>query len=124
MIGVYRMLKSARFRALLSLGMVLGLGAVGTLAAWSAAPVTTSGVFTTAVVDIQLNGDQGNPTAYPITFTAPKSLLPGESVSAVLPVQNKGNLPFTYTASAIGAGTLGPQLQRSEERRVGKECLL
>lgn len=102
------LVRSARFRALLSLGMVLGLGAVGTLAAWSASTTTTSGAFTTGYVDIQL---ADSPAAYSVVFTSPTTLLPGQSISAVLPIRNVGNLPVTYTSSFMGSGAMGLALQ-------------
>ncbi|NKU63947.1 hypothetical protein GS891_12655 [Rhodococcus hoagii] len=37
----------SRTRAVASLGIVLGLGAIGTLAAWSDTATATSGVFST-----------------------------------------------------------------------------
>ncbi|GGF98142.1 hypothetical protein GCM10007304_10150 [Rhodococcoides trifolii] len=111
MSSVRTLLCSARVRALLSLGMVLGLGAVGTLAAWSAAPVTTSGVFTTGVIDIQLNGNQGATSTTPYVFSPTNSVVPGASVAVVLPVQNKGTVPFTYTTSVIGENTAGKAYQ-------------
>lgn len=106
---------SARSRAVLTLGVVLGLGAVGTLAAWSDTATATSGAFSTGSVDIQLNNDQGNPTAYafatlnmPNLLSSPNKsiMLPGNSVAATLPVQNKGSLAFGYTLAASATGVL------------------
>ncbi|MGU3435799.1 SipW-dependent-type signal peptide-containing protein [Actinomycetes bacterium M1A6_2h] len=102
---------SARVRALLSLGMVLGLGAVGTLAAWSTATTTASGVFTTGTIDIQLNGNQGATSTTPFVFSPTASVVPEASVAVVLPVQNKGSVAFTYTTSVVGENTAGKAYQ-------------
>jgi predicted ribosomally synthesized peptide with SipW-like signal peptide len=107
--SVRAIIVSARVRALLSLGMVLGLGAVGTLAAWSTATTTNSGVFTTGTVDLQLNGNNG-PVS--VGFNSPLTVLPGKSLAAILLVQNKSNLDFKYTIDAAGgAGTLTSSLR-------------
>ncbi|MFF1555572.1 SipW-dependent-type signal peptide-containing protein [Rhodococcus erythropolis] len=103
---------SVRGRVVLSFGMIVGLGAVGTLAAWSDTSTATSGTFTTGAIDLQINGSQGRPTAY--TFSALNSaaaaLLPGRSAAAALTVQNRQNLAFTYTMNVSGSGTIGPGL--------------
>lgn len=44
-----------RTRAVLSLGMVFGLGAVGTMAAWSDTATATTGMFSTSSVNVQMN---------------------------------------------------------------------
>lgn len=49
-----------RTRAVLSLGMVLGLGAVGTMAAWSGSTTATSGMFSTGSIRLELNGQHPN----------------------------------------------------------------
>jgi predicted ribosomally synthesized peptide with SipW-like signal peptide len=92
--------------------MVLGLGAVGTMAAWSTSATTTSGEFTTGTIDIRLNGDQGatTQTAYTL-FAAGTTIPPGGSVAVLLPVQNTGTATFDYTAKAIGDDALGRALQ-------------
>lgn len=103
-----RVLASARLRALLSLGMVLGLGVVGTMAAWSTSATATSGEFTTGTVDIKLNGSDGVVTQPYVFTTGP--VLPGKSVAQVIAVQNTGSLPFRFDVTAYGAGTLLPSL--------------
>ncbi len=99
-------------RAIASLGIVLGLGAIGTLAAWSDSATATSGVFSTGSVDLQLNNNQGNPTAYAFATLTKTDMLPGNSVAATLPVQNKGSVPFSYTMGASSnTSTLAPYLK-------------
>lgn len=110
---VLRLVGSARVRALLSLGMVLGLGAVGTLAVWSTSATATSGEFVTGSVDIRLDGNEGLVSS-PYTFTFPvQPLLPGQSTAAVIAVQNRGSLPFRYGVSVVGSGSLSSALSVS-----------
>jgi predicted ribosomally synthesized peptide with SipW-like signal peptide len=105
-------LTGSRPRAIASLGIVLGLGAIGTLAAWSDAATATSGVFSTGSIDLQLNGNQGNPTAYGFATLTKTGMMPGTSVAATLPVQNTGSTPFNYTMVANAtSSTLAPQLK-------------
>ncbi|QBJ97346.1 hypothetical protein ERC79_16420 [Rhodococcus sp. ABRD24] len=103
---VRTLLTGRRPRAIASLGIVLGLGAIGTLAAWSDTATATSGVFSTGSVDLQLNGDPGNPTAYAFATLTKSNMLPGNSVAATLPVQNAGSTSFEYTMDA--AATTSP----------------
>jgi predicted ribosomally synthesized peptide with SipW-like signal peptide len=99
-------------RAIASLGIVLGLGAIGTLAAWSDSATATSGVFSTGSVDLRLNGDQGNPNAYAFANLTKTGMMPGTSVAATLPVQNTGTVPFNYTMVANSTSSvLAPQLK-------------
>lgn len=91
---------SRRVRALMSVGIVLGLGSVSTLAAWSATSATTSGQFTTGTVSIVANGS----ATY--TFSFPGSLLPGDSTAALITVGNVGSVPFTYSAAVSSPSAL------------------
>ena len=106
------MLTGSRTRAVASLGIVLGLGAIGTLAAWTDTATATSGVFSTGSVDLKLNGDPGNPTAYNFATLTKSNMMPGNSVAATLPVQNAGVGSFTYTmAAAATTSPLAPFLK-------------
>ncbi len=98
---VFNVLSSTRVRALLSLGMVLGLGAVGTLAAWSSTVVATSGQFTTGTVDITINNSND-----PVTYaSAPLTgLFPGSITSGAFTVRNVGSTYFSYSVAVTGTG--------------------
>lgn len=85
-----------RVRALLCLGGLLGIGAVGTLAAWSDKATATSGTFATGTINLQLD----NTKTLALNTLAALNLLPGESVAAAVTVQNRGTLPLTYTMAA------------------------
>jgi predicted ribosomally synthesized peptide with SipW-like signal peptide len=101
--------RSGRLRALLSLGLVVGFGAISTLAYWSDEDTVSVGAFTAGVLDMRLNGaDTLNLTT---TFTL-GAMVPGESTAASFAVQNTGpgNVPFTYTATGLATGGLAPDL--------------
>ncbi|MDV6304952.1 MULTISPECIES: SipW-dependent-type signal peptide-containing protein [Rhodococcus] len=107
---------SARARAIMSIGIVLGLGAVGTLAAWSDTATATSGVFTTGRLDIKV-GDpavDNNPPAFTTTLANP-AIWPGDTVAAGLLVTNDvGSVANSYTISVLASNaTLGNLLNSS-----------
>jgi predicted ribosomally synthesized peptide with SipW-like signal peptide len=93
-----------RLRALASLGMILGLGAAGTLASWSTSVNAATGMFSTGSIEMKLNGQR--PT-YAFTALNQINLAQGGSTAGMLPVQNTGMVNFTYVASATttDAGT-------------------
>lgn len=105
---------SARVRALLALGMVLGLGVVGTLAAWQDTSAVTSGTFVAGSVDLSLrqgsassDGAVGTNTAYSFSDFAGTGIAPGGAgVFKQLLVRNNGTLNFGYQIAVTGTGTL------------------
>lgn len=112
--------RSARLRAVLSLGVVLGVGTTGTMASWSDTAVATSGTFTTGRLDLLL----GNPAvdANPPQFTtdfAMTGMVPGSTKDGVLRITNAGTVPFTFKASGsatnsgVGTDQLGAALRIS-----------
>ncbi len=105
-------IKSTRVRALLSIGMVFGLGAVGTLAYWTDSATLAAGTFTSGTLDIKLNGSDG-PVGTPATFTGgftTTNMQPGDQKSAAVSVQNAGSIDLTYSATGVSSGTLGSLL--------------
>lgn len=100
-------IKSTRVRALLSLGMVFGLGAVGTLAYWTDTAALASGTFTAGSLDIKLGspapGVDNNPAQFTTDF-AMTNMQPGDSRAAHVAVRNSGTVGFTYTASGVTSG--------------------
>jgi predicted ribosomally synthesized peptide with SipW-like signal peptide len=105
----WRLLRSVRGRAILSLGMVLGLGTVSTLAYWTDNATLAGGTFTAGTLDIKLSGVDNNPAAFTTSF-ALANMQPGDAKAASVTVQNAGSLDFTYTATGIAPGALGSQL--------------
>ncbi len=93
---------SRRTRALLSIGMVVGISVVGTLALWSSTVSTRSGVFTTATINLLADGSKAS------TFTfSPSGLLPGQSAAKVVTVSNTGSTALTYSAAVSSPDALG-----------------
>lgn len=91
-------------RAGLTVGIVLGAGAVGTMAAWSDSATATSGTFSAGeveVLDLKINGDA--PVHQFVTLNG-SSILRGESVAGALDVQNTGTVAFNWSMSAQAAG--------------------
>ncbi|CCQ14925.1 putative uncharacterized protein [Rhodococcus sp. AW25M09] len=99
---------SARARAIMSIGIVLGLGAVGTLASWSDSATATSGVFTTGKIDIKLGNpaEDNDPLAFK-TSMKKVDLFPNDTRSANLIVSNSGSVGFTYSIMATVISTTG-----------------
>lgn len=95
-----RGLRSRRTRALLSLGVVLGLGSVTTLAYWTDSATLTGGSFASGTIDLKLDSADTNPLSFSTAF-AMGNMAPGQSKAVVVPVQNNGNVTFTYVASGI-----------------------
>ncbi|ALG85704.1 SipW-dependent-type signal peptide-containing protein [Gordonia phthalatica] len=97
-----------RTRAVLSLGMVFGLGAVGTMAAWSDTATATTGMFSTGSVNVELKLNSQHPT-YAFEALDKLNLARGASVAGMLPVNNTGDADFDYVAKAVTAdqGTAG-----------------
>jgi predicted ribosomally synthesized peptide with SipW-like signal peptide len=96
-------------RAVLSLGLVVGFGAVGTLAYWSDTATLSGGAFSAGVLDLKLNGaDTLDLTS---TFKL-ATMVPGESVAAHVAVQNPApsSVTFNYTATGLASGALAPYL--------------
>ena len=103
-----RALGSTRTRAILTIGCVVGLGTVGTLAYWTDSVTISSQSFTAGSLDLQVNGSN-TPTA--VTTLTMSNMAPGESAAGSFAVQNKGSVDLTYTLAGTAAGTLAPNLR-------------
>lgn len=111
---------SIRVRALLSAGMVLGLGAVGTLAAWTDESTATA-TFSAGTLDLKLRelpgGTLADSMSTSLTMTA---MYPGVSKAAMVQVSNSGSVPLAYTlAGSYAAGLLGQGGNLGAALRVG-----
>ena len=100
--------RPGRIRALLAAGTVLGAGVIATSAAFSdSAEVTAS--FTAGTLDLTVDGEEGNPTPYLLTFTGADALVPGRTVHSPLRVANVGTvdaeLSMTVAATPDGSTT-------------------
>lgn len=110
---------SVRLRALLAAGMVLGLGAVGTLAAWTDESTATA-TFTAGTLDLKLKMLPDGTLADSVAMTSldMTTMYPGVSRAAIVQVSNSGSVPLSYTltgSAVAGAdgmgGNLGTALQ-------------
>ena len=91
-------------RAGLTVGIVLGAGAVGTMAAWSDSATATSGTFSAGqaeVVDLKINGDA---SVHQFVAMNRSSVLRGQSVAGSLDVQNTGTADLKWSMSAQASG--------------------
>lgn len=99
--GLLGRLRSPRLRALLGLGVLLGVGATGTFAYWTD-DVTISGTsFTSGTIDLQVNSAD----AYATTTLSMAAMVPGNTSAEVLTVKNNGTAPLKYTMTGGLAGT-------------------
>lgn len=92
-------------RAGMTLGVVLGAGAVGTMAAWSDSATATSGTFSvgaTETLQLKVNGDA--PTHQFVTLKR-QSMLRGQSAAGALNIQNTGTVDFSWSISASATGS-------------------
>ena len=99
-----RQRRNGRARALLSLGMLIGIAQVGTLAAWTDAATVDTGSFTTGNLDVMVGedsagqlGGQGGSWEHPTLSLS--GMAPGESVARLLTVGNGGSIPLSLTGT-------------------------
>ncbi|HET9423661.1 MAG TPA: SipW-dependent-type signal peptide-containing protein [Nocardioides sp.] len=102
----HRRRRSGRVRALLSLGLLLGITQVSTLASWTDSATVQGGGFSSGTLDLkvgesaadQLPGQGGSWTHSTMTLGA---MAPGESVARALTVGNGGSVALTYNATVV-----------------------
>ena len=105
---------NGKVRALLSLGMLLGIAQVGTMAAWTDSATVRSGSFETGTLDLKVGektagelGGQGG--SWQHTSLGLSDMAPGESVAQMLTVGNGGSIPLSYNGSVkAGQALAGP----------------
>ena len=96
-------------RAVLSLGLVLGVGSAGTFAYWTDEAVAQGITFTAGTLDLELQDDSDDSVSF--TTLNISNMIPGQSVAGLLKVENVGNVGFTYTAStSVSNSTLAGAL--------------
>ncbi len=103
--------RSIQVKAILSLGIVVGLGAVSTLAAWSGTATATSNI-TAAQVSLGVGAAAASATTP--SYTVPVSSVrwyPGVSAAAVVVVKNTSTVPMPFsikgTITESGGAELG-----------------
>lgn len=106
---------SRRTRAVLGLGIALGLTSVNTLAYWTDEAQLTSGTIQSGSLDLLVDGQlAGQGGAVTRTAMAASAMLPGESFAFTVPVQRQANTAgFALSATATSAGGLAGHLQWS-----------
>lgn len=104
-------------RVVLSLGLLVGFGAIGTSAYWTDRAVVDGGQLSSGSMDLQLQtptnadwrhvglGADGTGTATTDTALAIPNLTPSESVAFGLGARNVGNPRLTYSATVATSGT-------------------
>lgn len=100
---------SITLRAVLSLGLVLGIGSAGTFAYWTDEAVAQGISFTAGTLDLELQDDADDSVSF--TTLNISNMIPGQSVAGVLKVENAGNVGFTYAATtSVSNSTLAGAL--------------
>lgn len=105
-----RWFSSVRLRALLSLGVALGVGSVGTFAYWTDEVTVAGTAFTAGTLDLQVNGSDSIP-AY--TALDIGNMAPGTTTAGVLTIRNHGLSPLKYTATTTATNADGKNLRGS-----------
>jgi predicted ribosomally synthesized peptide with SipW-like signal peptide len=116
--------RSTRVRAGLSLGVVLCLGATGTLAYWTDEATISGGPFTSGTLDLTAGPTTGaenlsgtGPNSWTVSDLTLTNMIPGDSVSKTVVLRNSGNAPFrvngvvTTTTNDLVATTAAQGLQ-------------
>ena len=98
---------SRTLRLLLSLGMVVGLGASGTYAYWTDTVEVTGTTISTGTIDLQVN-DQNTVTNF--TTMNVSTMVPGDSTAGVVVVKNNGTAPLKYWVDASPSNADGKGL--------------
>jgi len=112
-------------RLLLSLGLVLGFGAIGTVAYWSDEATLATGSITSGSLDLQVGGldpQTGNVAWQAVgadelwrySVRELDNVAPGESVAMDLFLRNAGSATLTFTATGISTTmAMNPHLTAS-----------
>ena len=112
-----------RVRAGLSLGVVLGLGATGTMAAWTDTATVESGIFGAANIELTINGD--SPTHL---MGSVQNVMPGQSVAGNLLLANEGGVDLRYLMDMEVEGLTtakgGTGQQRGDATSLGEHLTL
>jgi hypothetical protein len=95
--------RGIQVKALLSMGILVGFGAVSTLAAWTGTATATS-TISAATVSLAVAKDTPvNEVFYGLDMSQ-NNWFPGMSQAAIVTVKNTGSVPATYALS----GTMEP----------------
>ncbi|MEJ7634285.1 TasA family protein [Aeromicrobium sp.] len=92
---------SVRVRALLSLGVALGIGSIGTFAFWTDDSIISGTSFTSGTLDLKVNNVDDVAT----TTLSMSNMTPGSSSAELLTIKNNGSTTFKYSVAGGLAGT-------------------
>jgi predicted ribosomally synthesized peptide with SipW-like signal peptide len=98
---------SRSLRLVLSLGMVVGVGATGTFAAWTDSVTVTGTSISTGTIDLKVNGSDSVVGYSTMNIS---NMVPGNTTAGVLTVRNGGTAPLRYYLDASATGSLGAAL--------------
>ncbi|MFN3600806.1 MAG: SipW-dependent-type signal peptide-containing protein [Dietzia sp.] len=114
-----------RTRAALSLGMVVGLGAVGTTAQWSQTVTAETGLFTSGSIDLTINEESPTFAFTPMTNLQPTGPASG---SGMLTLRNAGSTHLEYLmdmrVKAITTAVTTTGLERGDAAALGDNLTL
>jgi predicted ribosomally synthesized peptide with SipW-like signal peptide len=102
-----RRMDSRSLRILLSLGMVVGLGATGTFAAWTDSVAVTGTTIQTGTIDLKVNNLD---TVTTFTSMNISTMVPGNTTAGVVTVKNGGTAPLKYYVDASASNADGKGL--------------
>ena len=103
--------RTGRVRAVLTVGLLVGIGAAGTQAFWTDSATLSSSPITSGRLDLMLDGAlTGQGGTYTKTSFAIADMIPGEATATSFPVANGGSVALTYTATATASGLLPSQM--------------
>lgn len=91
----HRSARSVRVRAVLTLGLLVGLVVTGTSAFWTDDVSITGSTFTSGTLDLQVNDADSYVTTTLGMSDTP--MVPGNTSAEVLTVKNTGTVPLKYT---------------------------
>lgn len=102
-------------RLLLSLGVVVGVGATGTHAFWTDSATVTGTTIATGTIDLKVDGSDTVTGFTGITLT---DLVPGGTTAAVLTVSNSGTVPLRFHLDAAATDPDGKGLGAALQAKV------
>ncbi len=102
----HRRRHSGRVRAVLSLGLLLGITQVGTLASWTDSATVAGGDIASGTLDLTVGESSANQLSGPggtwtHTTLALAAMAPGESLARALSVGNGGSVALAYNAAVV-----------------------
>lgn len=102
-------------RLLLSLGVVVGVGATGTHAFWTDSATVAGTTIATGSIDLKVDGSD---TVTGFTGLSLTNLVPGGTTAAVLTVSNSGTVPLRFHLDAATTNPDGKGLGAALQTKV------